>query len=357
MESYRIGFALPALHHHGGVNKAVMHLTDALRDMGHEVHLFTFGAGQKKADMYHHLINSDVIEERCVEFNYCYKKSIEQGQFNLFVANNLETHRVCISSKVDNLVCCFHQPGVLYQSLFKRRRLAKRLRKTYNDRAIVWVGKNVGDRFIKQYRVKPSLYKVIPNGCNIAEIKKLATEKIPTKMISPFIISVGRLSKEKNIPLLINAYTSFANKYHLVILGEGEEKENLEHLVNKLSLADKVHFLGWVDNPFAWIKQASLCVSTSNAETCPMNVIESLILGTPLVCTENLGCQEILVEELNKYLTPRNKLRPLVNKIQDGLNYYPPIRADFIAKYDNYNVAKEYLKLINSDVTKCNQGY
>ena len=345
MERYKIGFALPAFHHHGGVNKAVMHLTDALHDMGHEVHLFTFGAGQKKTDMHHHPINSDDVDKQCVEFDYCYKKTIEQGPFNLFVANNLRTHRVCISNEVDNLVCCFHQSGVLYQGLFKRWRLAKRLRKTYNNRAIVWVGKNVGDRFIKQYGVKPSLYKVIPNGFNIAEIKKLATEKISSNMFSPFIISVGRLSKEKNIPLLINAFKSFADKYHLVILGEGQEKKNLEHLVNKLSLTDRVHFLGWVDNPFAWIKQASLCVSTSNEESCPMNAIESLILRTPLVCTENLGCQEIFTGELKKYLSPRKMLQPLINNMELAINEYPKLNDSFSIRYDSKNIAKEYLKL------------
>ena len=370
MECYKIGFALPSLHDHGGVNKAVMHLTDALREMGHEVHLFPFGAGQKKIDMYHHPINSDDVDKQCSEFDYCYKKAIEEGPFNLFVANTLPTHTACILSEVDSLVCCFHQSHLLYDephslygsmfNLLKKRGtikqfrrthyIIKEFRKTYNNSRIIWVGKNVGDIFIKRYGIKPSLYKVIPNGLNIAKIKKLAREKIPTKRISPFILSVGRLSKEKNIPLLINAYASFVDKYHLVILGEGKEKENIKCLVNKLSLADKVHFIDWVDNSFAWIKQASLCVSTSNWETCPMNVIESLIIGTPMVSTDNLGGQEILTGELNKYLTPRNKLDPLVNKMQEGLNYYPQVRTKFITKYDNYNVAQEYLKLINSNM-------
>ncbi len=348
MERYKIGFALPSLHDHGGVNKAVMHLTDALREMGHEVHLFPFGAGQKKIDEYHHPINTDNAKKQYIEFDHCYKRVIEQGPFNLFVANTLPSHLVCTSREVDNLICCFHQPGLLHRTSFKIKRwiLIKRLRKTYNNRSIVWVGKNVGDGFIEQYGIKPSSYKIIPNGLNIAKITKLATKKAPIRMISPFIISVGRLSREKNFPLLINAFKSFADKYHLVILGEGKRKKELEHLVNELSLTDKVHFINWTDNPFAWIKQASLCVSTSNQEACPMNVLEALILGTPMVSTDNLGAQEIFTGELKKYLTPCDMLQPLINNMKLAINDYPQINKSFFTKYNSKNVAREYLKLI-----------
>jgi glycosyltransferase involved in cell wall biosynthesis len=98
---------------------------------------------------------------------------------------------------------------------------------------------------------------------NISEINKRKKEFIEEKLINEkFILSVGRLTYQKNHKILINAFKEISINYpelKLVILGDGEKEDELLNLINNLGIKDKVLLLGYKKNIYNYISR-SLCV-------------------------------------------------------------------------------------------------
>ena len=105
---------------------------------------------------------------------------------------------------------------------------------------------------------------------------------------SPVILGVGRLSPEKDFATLIRAFHRVRGQRDgkLVIIGEGPLRQSLEKLIAELGLTDDVSLPGYVENPYAYIKRASLLALSSIAEGSPNVIIEALALGTPVVSTD-----------------------------------------------------------------------
>ena len=127
---------------------------------------------------------------------------------------------------------------------------------------------------------------VIPNAiiCDIPSSNYNNKEKI--------IVSVGRFNKQKNFPLLINAFSKITNEfpdYKLYIYGEGDLKEEYKKLVRDLSLEKKVIFPGYVKNVNEFIKDASLFVLPSDYEGIPNALIEAMAIGLPCISTRCAG--------------------------------------------------------------------
>lgn len=170
---------------------------------------------------------------------------------------------------------------------------------------------------------------------------------------SPVILGVGRLTKQKNFPTLIKAF-AIAQKNcsaRLMILGEGEERLQLEALVKELGLEDKVSLLGFVNNPFAYMAQANLFVLSSAWEGLPTVLIEAMAVGTPVVSTNcKSGPEEILAGGKYGNLVPVGDVEGLAQAMLATLNN--PIAPEVLQsrakeEFSQEKSTTEYLKLLN----------
>jgi glycosyltransferase involved in cell wall biosynthesis len=81
----------------------------------------------------------------------------------------------------------------------------------------------------------------------------------------------------------------------LVILGEGSERGKLEGMVRRMGLEGEVSLLGFVENPFKFMKRAKVFVLSSRFEGFPLVLVEALALGMRVVATDcESGPREIL---------------------------------------------------------------
>ncbi|MFQ6791393.1 MAG: glycosyltransferase [Thomasclavelia sp.] len=137
------------------------------------------------------------------------------------------------------------------------------------------------------------------------------------------ITCVARLTEDKNIPLLINAYSKICRRYdcHLQIFGRGHLYENLVHLVNVLGITDKVEFMGFRSNVHQYMRNSKIFVLPSNYEGISNALIEAMAMGIPCISTDSpaYGARELIKNDVNGYLIECDNEKKLINCIVELL--------------------------------------
>lgn len=134
------------------------------------------------------------------------------------------------------------------------------------------------------------------------------------------IVSVGRLNKQKNQKMLIEAFAELEKDYpdyKLMIWGEGPERENLENLIEKLDIESKVELPGTTNRILEEIYRDSIFVMTSDFEGMPNALMEAMALGLPCISTDCPcgGAKELIQDNNNGMLIPTRDKDALKHKI------------------------------------------
>jgi glycosyltransferase involved in cell wall biosynthesis len=156
----------------------------------------------------------------------------------------------------------------------------------------------------------------------------------------PVILAVGRLTRQKNYPLLVDAFAQLrkTRAARLLILGEGELRTDLEAQVARLGLGDSVAMPGFRANPFAFMSRAALFVMSSDWEGLPTVLIEAMACGAPVVATRcDSGPGEILEEGRYGRLTPMGDAPALAQAMIATLDD-PGDRVARIARAHEFNL-------------------
>ena len=184
------------------------------------------------------------------------------------------------------------------------------------------------------------------------KIENLKIEK------SNLIIGIGRLTRQKNFLLLIKAFKQITTKhpnYHLILLGEGEEKNLLLKEVIKLKIQDKVSFLGYQENVYKYLLNSECFILTSLWEDPGFVILEAALSNT-LIISSNCpnGPNEILSNGRNGFLFQKNKLSDLLNKFDefknssnDELNKKKLLAKKQIKKFTQFAHYKSLENIIN----------
>lgn len=157
---------------------------------------------------------------------------------------------------------------------------------------VVAVSSGAADDVAKLARIPRDRIRVIYNPIVTPQLLDVAHQSVPCDIIdtlsTPVIIAAGRLTRQKDFATLIRAFAivrRLRTDARLVILGEGEEREDLERLVRKLDLLSSVRFPGFVPNPVAYFSKADVFVLSSAWEGFGNVLAEAMAVGTPVVST------------------------------------------------------------------------
>ena len=125
--------------------------------------------------------------------------------------------------------------------------------------------------------------RIILNPLNIEKLPAREADKIDNR-----IVSVGRLHPQKNQKMLINAFAKSKAKdaHTLHIYGDGELRGELEALIDKLGISDKVFLEGNSKRVQEDIKNAKMFVFTSDYEGLPNALMEAMAIGIPCLSTD-----------------------------------------------------------------------
>ena len=140
------------------------------------------------------------------------------------------------------------------------------------------------------------------------------------------LLSIGRLSLEKGHADLLRAFAlmrmtrGVAFESRLLIVGDGPERQNLQALSSELKLVDAVQFAGYQADVASYYAAADVFVLPSHSEGSPNVLLEAMAAGLPVVATAVGGVPEILSDEVNALLVPKQNEKALANSIERLLN-------------------------------------
>jgi len=227
------------------------------------------------------------------------------------------------------------------------------IRKTYPwTDGIVAVSKGAADQLAKIAPIVKHKIRVIYNPVVSEELFVKAEQPLNhpwfCKGEPPVILAAGRLIFQKDFTTLIRAFALVRKKRpaRLMILGEGKDRARLEALVRKLGLEEDVALPGFVENPYKYMKRASVFVLSSRWEALPTVLIEAMACGCPVVSTDcPSGPAEILENGKWGRLVPIHSPELLAKAILETLER--PIYATERAKYFSLERAtQEYLRFL-----------
>lgn len=181
--------------------------------------------------------------------------------------------------------------------------------KKYNK--VICVSEDVRKSFVELYGNEPESM-VLYNVVNDAEIRERARLPLPEGIHKrrKTVVSVGRLEAQKNYAGLLRVHKRLMDAgfaYDLWILGKGAERPQLEEYIRCNDLQDSVKLLGYVENPYPFLREADFLVCSSIYEGFSTFVTEAMILGKAVVTTDCTGMKELLGDSEFGLITPNSE--------------------------------------------------
>lgn len=180
------------------------------------------------------------------------------------------------------------------------------IRRMYNRcQNVVAVSKQVKDDLVSSFGVKAQNIKVVNNYVDKKDIEEKARQQVDDFIFRndrKYIMNVGRFSDQKAQWKLIKAFSLYlsvskGDDVELILMGNGDYRDNLSSLADELGIKDKVHILPFKTNPYKYMAKANLFVLSSIFEGFPIVLAEVSSLRIPFVGTDKAVPEEMFDDE------------------------------------------------------------
>lgn len=346
----KIGFLLGSLAG-AGAEKTILTLATRLYELGNEVHLVVL----KSAKDYKVVqgLKIHVVTDYAKNENQALIKIANKiGVLDLFVTSRAERYSALNAKQ---RFCSVHITPTAWLKkrnfLFKWKTLIQilKLKNKFANKNLIALSEGIKKDLVENLGVDSEHVVVINNPFDIEKIQDQASANFEQlDELGDYIVYVAALILRKRHADLFNAFSQMQNKnIKLVLVGKGSLQVSLQALAKQLKIDDRVVFWPWDPNPYRLIKNARLSVLVSEAEGLPRVLIESIIIGTPVVSTDcPSGPNEVLLNENLKYLVPIGDVNKLRLALDDAIANNPLQYFD-VKRFDATKVAQSYQDLID----------
>lgn len=176
--------------------------------------------------------------------------------------------------------------------------------------------------------IRPELCRVVHNAIDVHQVLPAPLD-IPGKAPGAVVVGcVGSLLPRKSVDHFLRAVAVVAPAMpplHLVVVGDGPERGNLERLAHQLGLGGRITFAGFQQAPLAWIATMDILVQTSPREGLPRVVLEAMLLQKPVLGSDVVGTQELVRHGSTGLLYPYGDI-PALTRCLETLAGDPALR-------------------------------
>lgn len=167
---------------------------------------------------------------------------------------------------------------------------------------LICVSRSVETHCRSVEHIPAELLTTIPNGIEIPTVTRIASPAaadLPTN--TPYLLFVGRLVPQKGIELLIQRADELLEqlpKHHLICIGEGLSRPQLESIKQAARHEPRIHLPGWQPDPLAWMTHCDALLLPAAYEGMPNVVLEAMSVRRPVVAFDVEGIDELLGEDM-----------------------------------------------------------
>lgn len=164
------------------------------------------------------------------------------------------------------------------------------------------------------------------------------------------IVAIGRLERQKNLPLLLAAFARTGGADHLAIVGEGVERPRIAALIERLGLGRRVTLAGHSRDVTRWLRQADALALPSDYEGVPAVVLEAMAAGLPVIATDCCASMAGLLADGRGVLVPRGDPDALAAALQSlpPPGHDPAAQRAFAKRHGAREAAAAYLPILLS---------
>jgi glycosyltransferase involved in cell wall biosynthesis len=184
-------------------------------------------------------------------------------------------------------------------------------RRLARDTGAIVVNSRGVEEFYREHGLPADKLRLIYNGVPPAPASTLSRDALLDELGLPrharLIGAIGRLAHQKRIKDVIWAadlVKVIRDDTHLLIIGDGPERENLERFRDLCLIEDRVHFLGARDDVMQMLPHFDLLWLASNFEGLPNAIMEAMSCGVPVVASDIWGNRELVVHGETGFLVP-----------------------------------------------------
>lgn len=227
--------------------------------------------------------------------------------------------------------------------------------------SVIAVSKGVADDLVRETTLPVEKIAIISNPVVGLEFYRKAEQEISHPWLQPgeppVVLGVGRLTIAKDFNTLIEAFVLVLKirPMRLIILGEGEQRKELQAKIDAYGLGDVISLPGFVQNPLPFMSKAGVFVLSSISEGLPNVLIQSLAIGTPVVATDcPSGPDEILESGRWGYLVPMRDPVAMSESIVQAIDsargrLNGEVRRYCEARFGDDSVSMSYMKELLPD--------
>ena len=341
----------------GGAERVVLTLGQGFYELGYEVHVLRFKPRVEydlNPNLIYHVLKfrlykkipgaqrRDKFFARTVD-RYITKKI---GQPDVILSNLDRSDSVFSYSRLPNIIYVIHNTLSLLHKFAKTdvgHQRKENFTEIYSKNPCACVSNGVQKDFLENFGdITPTatIHNPIDRDC----ILELANAFVPEHQ--NYIIHVGSFKEAKRHDVLLRAYAKTDQSLPLLLLGKGKLQSKIEQLVVELNLEDKVVFLGFLENPFPYIKHAKFKILTSDWEGFALVIAESQVLGTPVISTDCPSGPSELLPKNN--LMPMRDVDAIASKLSLAMKNPEQFHSEFSEALLPVTIAKKYIDFASS---------
>lgn len=250
--------------------------------------------------------------------SYKLKKYIEKNNIKIVQSHLYRANYINVLS---NLLGSKHKSQIVNHGIASRYKIKGLLgkinlfliKKLYTKaNTVITISQEMKNDLNRLYKFNNSQL-VINNPYDLNNIDILKIEEVSEFTFNPekiYLITMGRLIKLKRYDDVIKSLKNLPHNIELILLGEGEEEENLKILTKELDLEKRTHFIGNVKNPFKYLSKANIFILSSETEGFPNSLIEAIACDLLVISSDCIsGPREILAPNTDSSIITKDKFQ------------------------------------------------
>ena len=370
----------------GGIGTHTSHLSQALQTAGIDVNVISFGSPKASSGLVRFIDPKSSIISRCAQgtgrdlaviydiarYGKILRNVVAKNEYNIV---HVQEPYVGGFLKAENKITTIHDTSYgelrsMATGLSGVREIKKIVFYTAlgfieeyaslaSSKVIITPAPNIRSELMEKYRIGADKVITVMNGASensySAISKQKAKHSVKIDSAKALVFTTARHIARKRLDDLLVALSRLNNKgllndVEIRIGGDGPLRSYLERLAEQLGVASKVHFIGWIsdDQLSLHLRASDIFVACSEYEASPIGILEAMISGTAVVCTNiqgfpapslaKAGVEILIVPPRNPYALATAIRRLLTNgALRDGISKNG---ARFAAQYTWDKVAK-----------------